>query len=182
MMVVANEDALSECGAWCNQFSPFGFLTYHFWNVGLALQLRRNIATNHSPYLITAIPTIRETSYSHNISKFVSKKRFYINRNSQPLQQYEKPFSQLQILLYRCQQDPKCVFLSPSYCIAFNSLPQHPAPSSVIGMIVFELLLLAHFLQDTVLQTAHLTLRRLLRQSQCMSIRLRPFGLADYDL
>ena len=153
------------------------------WECGLgATATMKHSDQSHSPYFITAITTIRETSYSNNISKFVSKKRFYINRNSQPLQQYENPFSQLQVLSYRCQQDPTCVSLSPSYHIAFNSLRQHPVPSSVTEMIVFELLLLALFLQDTVLQTAHLTLRQLLRQSQCMSIHLRPFGLADDDL
>ena len=63
--------------------------------------------------------------------------------------------------LYRCGKDPTRISLSPLYYVAFNSLPQHRAPSSVTGMIVFEPLLLAHFLQDTVLLIAHLTLRRL---------------------
>ena len=75
-MMVANEDALSECGGWCNQFSPSSFLTYHFRNVGLALQLRRKTLTNHSSYLKFAIKKIRETSYRNNIIEILSMEKF----------------------------------------------------------------------------------------------------------
>ena len=179
--MIANEDALSERRGWCDQFFPFGSLTYRFRNVGLALQLRLNTAANHSASLMTAITEIREASYSNNHRVF-EHEEVYINRVLQPLQQYQKPFSQLRVFLYRCQEDPTCISLFPSYYIAFNSLPQHPAPSSVTGMIVFELLLLARFPRDMVPLIAHLTLRQLLRRSQCMYSRLGPVSPSVYVL